>query len=154
MEFFEVLANRHSCRSYLSKQVEEGKLKKVLEALQTAPSAGGLEAYSVIVLKDAGDKERLAEAALGQGFIAEAPVNLVFFAEPEKSAAKYGERGRRLYAVQDATIAASYAQLAAVAQGLSCAWVGAFEDNEVRKACGVKGSSVPVAIIPIGYGKE
>ena len=154
MEFFEVIERRHSCRSYSEKSVEETKLNRILGVLDRTPSAGGLKAFSVVVISREEEKKRLSEAALGQEFVAEAPISLVFFAEPEASARKYGERGRRLYAIQDATIAAAYVQLAAVAQGLSCAWVGAFSDEEVKKICGAKENSVPIAIIPIGYGLE
>jgi nitroreductase len=60
----------------------------------------------------------------------------------------------KLYAVQDATIACAYAMLAATALGLATVWVGAFRDDEVRRA--IRGSEdiVPVAILPIGDPAE
>lgn len=61
---------------------------------------------------------RWSMSPTNRGFIAEAPVCLVFCADPARSAATFGERGARLYAVQDATIAAAYAQLAIVAAGM------------------------------------
>jgi site-specific recombinase XerC len=48
-----------------------------------------------------------------------------------RSAAKYRERGARLYAIQDATIACAFAMLAATALGLGTVWVGAFDDVRV-----------------------
>jgi nitroreductase len=56
-----------------------------------------------------------------------------YFAPPERSASQYGDRGRTLYALQDATIAAAYAQLAIVAAGLGSTWVGAFDEAKVRE---------------------
>jgi len=38
-----------------------------------------------------------------------------------------------LYCVQDATLAAAYAQLAATALGLATCWVGAFDEAAVRR---------------------
>ncbi len=45
------------------------------------------------------------------------PVVLVFFANQRRSSSKYASRGEELYSVQDATLAAGYAQLAAAAVG-------------------------------------
>lgn len=40
MEFFEVVKNRHSIRAFKEKEIEEEKIKKILEASNLAPSAG------------------------------------------------------------------------------------------------------------------
>lgn len=152
MEFFEVVKKRHSTRAYKDKKVEEEKLQKILEAANSAPSAGNLQAYDVFLVRDKEKKKALARAALNQDFIAEAPVVLVFCANPERSW-RYGERGRTLYSIQDATIAAAYAQLAATALGLSTVWIGAFDENEVLEILG-NPKVKPVAIIPIGYPAE
>ncbi|MBU4225016.1 MAG: nitroreductase family protein, partial [Chloroflexi bacterium] len=57
--------------------------------------------------------------------------------------------------VQDATIACTYAMLAATALGLSTVWVGAFEEDAVREALGIPQELLPVAMLPIGYaGKK
>ncbi len=97
----------------------------------------------------------LQRAAYEQEFIGQAQIALVFCAHPARSATKYGVRGETLYCVQDATIACTYAQLAATALGLATVWVGAFVDEMVSAAIGVGADLRPVAILPIGYpGKE
>jgi len=154
MDFFDVLENRHSTRAFLQKPVEEGKLKRILEAASSAPSAGDLQAYEIVVVREGERKAALASAALGQDFISQAPVALDFLASPARSSRKYGKRGASLYSIQDATIAASFAWLAAVSQGLSCAWVGAFDDDEVRRIVGAPPSLQPIAILPVGYPAE
>ena len=154
MNFHQVLEERASVRSYQDKPVEPEKLSRILKAVISAPSAGNLQAYDILVIEDAGRKRDLAAAALSQSFIAEAPVVLVISANHERSAAKYGQRGANLYAIQDATIAATYAHLAAVAEGLSSCWVGAFNTEEVSKVCATPGDRIPVAILPIGYAAE
>lgn len=152
--FFDVVAERRSIRAFKAEPVEVEKLNKILEATNLAPSAGDLQAYEVVVVKDQKVKERLAKAALNQWFIAEAPVNIVFIANPARSMYRYGRRGAELYCIQDATIAATYAQLAAHALGLGSVWVGAFNDDEVREAVGIGRDMRPVAIITIGYPDE
>ena len=118
-----------------------------------APSAGNLQAYQVHILRKQDKKEALAKAAFDQTFLAEAPVCLVFCADPSRSAPKYGERGTELYSVQDATIAATYAMLAAVDLGLSTVWIGAFDEEKVQELVGDR-SVRPVAMVAVGYPAE
>jgi nitroreductase len=153
MEFSEVLSKRRSVRSYKSQAVEENKLQRIFEAANTAPSAGNLQAYQVRVVRDQTKKNALAQAANGQGFIAESPVSLVFCADPARSAKKYGNRGYELYSVQDATIAATFAMLAAVDLGLATVWVGDFDEKKVQHILELK-SLRPVVIFSLGYGAE
>jgi nitroreductase len=154
MEFFDVIKKRHSIRAFTSRPIEESKIKQILEAANSAPSAGNLQAYKIFLVQDEKRKRDLALASLAQSFVAEAPIVLVFCADPEASGKKYGKRGRSLYSIQDATIAAAYAQLAATDLGLASCWVGAFDDKEVLKVIGNPEGLLPVAIIPIGYPAE
>jgi nitroreductase len=154
-DFFETVRHRHSVRKYqTARAVEAEKLHAILEIACAAPSAGDLQAYRVVAVTDAAVRRALSHAALDQAFVAEAPVCLVFCAEAERSAARYGERGRALYAVQDATIAAAYAQLAAVAAGMACAWVGSFDDTAVREVLQLDRRYTPIALITVGYAAE
>lgn len=154
MDFHEVLRVRRSVRVYKKRSVEEEKMTRILEAASSAPSAGNLQAFEIFLVNSSDRKTRLAKAALDQDFIAQAPVVLVFCANPVRSSSRYGRRGVELYSVQDATIAASYAQLAATDVGLASVWVGAYHDNEVRQILGIKQPLRPVAIIAIGYPSE
>ena len=153
MEFAEVLTKRRSVRSYKPQPVEENKLRRIFEAANIAPSAGNLQAYQVRVVRDQAKKKALAKAAYDQGFIAEAPVCLVFCADPDRSAMKYGKRGSDLYSLQDATIAGTIAMLAAVDLGLATVWVGDFDEKKVQQVLEVK-SIRPVVIFSLGYAAE
>jgi nitroreductase len=79
---------------------------------------------------------------------------LVFCADPARSAQTFGERGARLYALQDATIAAAYAQLAIVAAGMASTWVGYFDEAQVRAVLGLEPGLVPLALLSLGYPAE
>jgi len=155
VEFFEVVQNRQSIRKFTSQAVEETKLHRILEAVNRAPSAGNLQAYRIFVVKDPEVQESLARATGGQRSVAEAPLVLVFCAEPARSAQKYGPRGEQLYCIQDATIACNYAQLAATALGLASVWIGAvFEMEAVRENLKITEDLWPIALLPIGYPAE
>jgi nitroreductase len=154
MEFFEVLKERHSVRKFKDGEVEEEKLRKILEAADSAPSAGDLQAYEIVIVKDKERKRKLSTAAYEQEFIAHAPVVLVFLTHPERSSRKYSNRGAALYCLQDATIATAYAQLAATELGLACIWVGAFDEREVSRVINAPQSMRPISMLPIGYAAE
>ena len=154
MEFMTLIEERHSTRVYEQTPVEQEKLDKILHAANRAPSAGDLQAYSIVVVRSPAAREALVKAAVDQQFVGQAPVVLVFLAELARSSEKYGHRGESLYAIQDATIACAYAQLAAHDLGLAACWVGAFRKREVQEAVGASEGQVPVALLPIGYAAE
>jgi nitroreductase len=154
-DFFETVRHRHSVRKYQNDMpVESDKLHAVLEIAIAAPSAGDLQSYQIIVVRDPQQRQALCKAASQQAFIAEAPVCLVFCSEGRRSQQEFGDRGRTLYALQDATIAASYAQLAVVAAGLASTWVGNFDEPAVSKILDLGPELTPVAMVSVGYPAE
>ena len=154
MEFFEVVKQRHCIRAFDSKALEPVEVQEILKAASAAPSAGNLQAYEIYLVRKASLLAALAGAAGKQECVASAPLALVFCAHPARSAPRYGDRGKRLYALQDATIACTFAMLAATALGLGSVWVGAFEDAAVHRILKAKEDWRPVALLPIGYPAE
>ncbi len=154
MQFDDVTKARRSVRQYSSQPVDEAALRGILETVSRAPSAGNLQAYEVFLARSEAARAALAHAANGQDFIEQAPIALVFCTNPARSAPRYGRRGANLYSVQDATIACTYAMLAATEAGLASVWVGAFDETAVREAIGAPEEWTPVAVLPIGYAAE
>ena len=153
MEFFDVVKERQSIRAFKKKDIEEEKIRKILKAANSAPSAGNRQAYEIVLVRDQKRKEALVKAVHGQDFIAEAPVVLIFCINPQISSI-YGKRGAELYYCQDATIAASYTQLAATSLGLGSVWIGAYDEEKVCEIINAPKEMRPIAIIPIGYPDE
>ena len=139
MDFTEVIKKRRSIRQFKEDTVPEEKLVAMIELAKLAPSAGNLQSYKVAILRG----ENLTNIS--------APINLVICADIDKSGVKYGERGKTLYAIQDATVFASYLQLVAVELGLSTVWIGAFNEHKVREKLTLSNNLMPVAIILLGY---
>ncbi len=154
MDFFDVVRERHSIRAYLPQAVEAEKLQAILETINRAPSAGNRQAFEVYVVTRAQQRQALAQACLSQGFVAQAPVDLVFCTHPALNEQRYGQRGATLYSPQDAAIACTFAMLTATALGLSTVWVGAFDDDAVYQVIGAPEGRRPVAVLPIGYAAE
>lgn len=151
--FFDFLNTRRSIRAFKDDTIDEYKISMILEACNLAPSSGGLQTFEIYQIKNKGMKERLVSAAKDQTFIAQAPLVFIFCANPSRSVERFVDRSQ-LFSVQDATIAAAYAQLTVHALGLSTVWIGAFDESKVSEILQLPQGQRPVAILPIGYENE
>jgi nitroreductase len=152
VDFWEVVQSRHSVRAFdEDREVAPETVTRLLEAAVSAPSAGNRQPWHFYVVREQATRRALAQAALNQWFLSEAPVVIVVCADPERSAARYGDRGRYLYCLQDTAAAAENLLLAAVASGLGACWVGAFDEEAASRALDLPAHLRPVAIVPLGY---
>ena len=154
MEFSEVIAKRRSVRHFNSKlDVPDEEIRGLLEAAVAAPTAGNIQPWRFTVVRSIEARERLS-GALHQRWATAAPVVIVISVDPRPCAARYGDRGERLYAIQDTSAAVENILLSAVDRGLSSCWIGAFDADAVRSAIGIPEHFEPIAILPIGYCAE
>ena len=152
-ELSRFLAGRTSIRHYLPDPVPEETIEDILRITRSAPSAGNLESWDVIVVTDEGTRELLADAAFQQEHILAAPVIFVICANYVRAMSRYSERGI-LYAMQDASIAGTYLMMGIHASGLGSCWTGAFDDEMVREILDIPGHVRPVTLLTAGYTKE
>jgi len=150
-DFLDFLKSRSSVRSYLNEPLSEEEIGYILSCASTAPSAGNLESWDVIVVTREEVKTALAEAAFDQVHVEEAGAIFVVCANYVRSMSRYGERGI-LYGLEDATIACTYMMLAAHAKKLHSCWTGAFDDEDVRGTLALPQHIRPVALLAIGRG--
>ena len=150
-EFFGFCSGRSSVREYRGDPVTDEDLEYILRCAGTAPSAGNLEAWDVIVVRGEETRQALSEAAYAQEHVERAPVVLVVCANYVRSMSRYGERGI-LYGLEDATIACTYLMLAAHAKEIRSCWTGAFDDEEVRAILSLPQHSRPIALLALGKG--
>jgi nitroreductase len=153
MEFFDVLKNRHSVRRFSNQRIEPEKINIILQSANSAPSAGNLQAYKIFIVNNSEKLKAIAISSANQLFIKDSPLVLIFCAYPEYSSRKYGDRGL-LYSIEDATISCSYAQLTAIAIGLSSVWVGAIDENVIKQTLELKDNILPISILCVGYSNE
>ena len=151
MDVFEAMKQRRSVRNYTNEEVSEEDVWQLIEAARLAPSAGNVQPWEFVIIKDRETKRILSSAALNQSFIEKAPVVIVVCADIAKAERSYGRRGESLYCLQDTAAATENIILAAQALGLATCWVGAFRENEVTRAVKAPNNVRPVAIVPVGY---
>ena len=156
MNFSEIAQGRQSCRSYdETRDVEQEKLSAILEAARLAPSACNSQPYHFTVCRGQAAKE-VAAATQGMGmnkFSSQAPVLIVISeATYNKSAALGAKVKGNDYRSIDIGITTAYLTAEATAQGLSTCILGWFDDDKVRKICGID-QSVRL-VITLGYAKD
>ena len=153
MNFSEIAKNRQSCRSYNeNREVEDQKIKSILEVACLAPSACNGQPYHITVLKGDAAK-RAVKAVQGMGmnkFATDAPILIVISEMPYVKTAALGAKLKKNdYRSIDIGILSAYITAEATTQGLSTCILGWLEDTELRDICGVDGAVR--LVITLGY---
>ncbi len=151
MEIPEAILKRKSVRAFAPKGLTDEEIDTLIDAAVRAPSAGNMQPWGFVAVRDRGVKEELVEASHGQSFIATAPVVIVVCADPARNAQRYGDRGKTLYCLQDTAAAVENIILTAAHNGLATCWIGAFDEGMAAEAVGLPTGVRPVAMIPVGY---
>ena len=144
---------------------------------RTAPSAGALyplEVYLTVRNVDglepgvyhfipeehklkkvfAGDvAAELSAAALGQPWVAQAPINIVIAAVYERTTGRYGDRGIR-YVHMEVGHVGQNISLQVISLDLGTVVVGAFNDDRVHQIINMADDEVPLYIMPVGRSAE
>lgn len=161
-EIIQSLFERKSVRVFTDEPVGDETKKLLLECAFQAPSAGCQQLYTILDITDQAGKEELAELCDHQGFIATAPLVLVFCADCQKWWDAYREAGlepRRpgagdiLLAMADTLIAAQNVVAGAQALGLGSCYIGDILENQerVKKLLDLPEFVVPAALLVIGW---
>lgn len=100
-------------------------------------------------IREADARKELADAALNQRWVEQAPISIVIAAIYERTTTQYGDRGIR-YVHLEAGHAAQNVCLQAVALGLGSVPVGAFDDERVITVIGISFRETPIYILPVG----
>ena len=145
---FNVMLSRRSQRKFENREVEEWKLEMIFAPADTAPTAGGFQGFEIYNVKNQQAKSKLVDAANNQPYV-NAPVVLVFVMNPERIKMNFPPNIIKKFSQQDATLAASYSQLAAHALGLSSIWIGMLDESKVMEA--LQTNFLPSSILCIGY---
>jgi nitroreductase len=154
MELSDAIKGRRSIRAFKPLDVPEETVEKLVDAACYAPSAGNTQPWAFVIAKKMKTKKKLATAAYNQAFVEEAPVVIVVCADENRCSMRYGRRGATLYCLQDTAAATQNILLTAFSLGLGTCWVGAFDEDEAKKAVNAPEGMRPVAMIPIGYANK
>ncbi len=150
MDILKAVKERRSIRDFQKRDIPREVIDKLIEALIWAPSAGNLQSRKFYFVQDAALKKEIVSAALGQSFIAEAPLAIIACTDNMISG-RYGDRGVNLYAIEDVAASIMGMMLVAHDNGLGSVWVGAFREDRVIEILDIPKNLRPIAIVPVGY---
>jgi nitroreductase len=170
MEFRDVVLKRRMVRNFADRPVDPQTIGRILELTRHAPSAGFTQGQAFVVVTQPETRNEIADTCeeaeyTSRGFapfISRAPVLLV----PCTSEAAYHRRyqesdkvnadGTEIvwpvpYWFMDIGCAVMIALLAAVDEGLVCAFAGSKDLDRLRALLGIPAEVTPVGVIALGY---
>ncbi len=154
MDFFELIDARYSSRNYTSVDVTEEEIDQILYAIDAGPSSANLQSFKVVVVRDEIVKGQLMEASKNQRWMIKAPVFICFFGDYDNYRAKFGDYKIEDTPLQDATIAMTYAQLAATEMGLASCWVASHARDVAQEILGIEGDLRFAGILTLGRAAD
>lgn len=134
----ETLLSHRSVRGFLPDALADGTLDLLIAAAQSASTSSNLQVWSVVAVRDADRKSRIADLAGKQSFIRDAPLLLVWLADLSRLNVIAEDRQLRVEGTQyleafilgivDAALAAQNAMVAAESLGLGAVYIGAMRN--------------------------
>ena len=147
MRLDDAIKRRHSTRRYSSHAVKWDRIVRILDAARLAPYAGNLCTLRLILVSDRKLMQEIADTAR-QDSLSQASSLIVVCSDPAIAINAYGIRGYR-YSRQQAGAAIENMLLEITDLGLASCWIGAFDDNVIRKILGIPQDVEVEAILPI-----
>ncbi|MCX6151124.1 MAG: nitroreductase family protein [Ignavibacteriales bacterium] len=150
MEFIDLAKKRFSSRSFLPKQVDEGKLLKVLEAGRIAPSAVNIQPWHFIVIKDEENKQKIY-SVYKRDWLKQAPIIIVVCGDHSTSWKRVDGKD---HCDIDIAIAVDHLILQATELDLGTCWVCNFDMKKCAEVLNLPENIEPIVILPLGYPAE
>ncbi len=161
----ETIFNHKSIRKYKNKPIEEEITKSIIEAGIRASNTGNMQAYSIIVTKNATQKEKLWEQHFRQDMVRQAPLILTFCADLNRfnkwcklrdCKPAYNNFLWFYTASIDAVIAAQNVAIAAESYNLGICYLGTtnYNADKIIEILELPEGVVPVTTLVVGYPDE
>ena len=152
-------------KKFKAEELPKEMLQEILKSVTQIHTAGGLEGFSVIVIREEETKKKLADYCGKLKAVVDAPVALLFCADAsrlktwtELRDVKFTLRGPHsfFWAFADALRAATTAATAALAQGLGVRWVDQVINrlSDIRELAEAPKFCVPVTMLLVGLMAE
>lgn len=150
MDLNKAIKERHSVKNFkLTKKVDWKDVIKSVDAANYAPLAGNIQTLRFILVSDRKKIQALA-VPCQQSFVAKADYIVVVCSELAQIKRAYKERAEK-YSKQQAGAAIENFLLEITNLELGCCWVGAFDDEEVKRILEIPDDVEVEALLPVGY---
>jgi nitroreductase len=140
MSLADTVLSRRSIRRYTSQAIPSSAINTILEAGRQAPSAANRQPWHFIVITEVETKKALSPGPYNW-FIQNAPLTIVGCADTDTSR----------WSIVDTAIALQNMVIAAWALNIGSCWLGAFNEDEVKKLLQIPEKWKIVALLTLGY---
>ncbi len=165
MDLYELLMKRRSVRSFKADEVPEDIVEQLVAAANNAPTGCNMQPLSIVTVREADRRAKLAQLIKGQPWVKNAPLSMIFcldFWRLKRWAELSGVAFRGndafshfLLAYADVMCAAQTAVILAESLGLASVYVGRlpYVAGEVREYFGMPTHVFPIMLLCLGYPK-
>ena len=166
MDVYSLMMRRRSIRDFKEQEIPESIVEQFVAVASAAPSGGNIQPLSVILVRDAVGRERLAELSGGQPWVRKAPLSMIFcldFFRIKKWAELcqtefQGEKALNhfLIAYADLMAAAQNVVIFAESLGLGSVYIGSVQNeiDEMRTYYEIPEYVLPLMVLCLGYPKS
>ncbi len=148
MDFYELISNRESIRSYdPERKIPDEILKRILKAGNLAPSAGNRQPWEFLLVSSKQMLDKIRPCYHAEWF--KSPPHILIVKGNRSSSWSRSDSYNALET--DLTIAMDHMILAAEYEGIGTCWIAAFSPDVLRKALELKPDEEVFAITPLGY---
>ena len=155
MEFYNVIEARKSIRKFKNTEICKDKMARIINAAMRSPSWQNETSYKFIIVNDESQRKQLSNTIINKSDKASqainmAPITAIVVADPDESGTVEG----RQYYLVDSAIAMEHFILAATAEGYGTCWIGAFDEDKVKKILDIPENYKVVGMTPVGETDE
>ena len=146
MDFLELAKDRYSVRKFLSREVEQEKIDKILEAGNVAPTACNFQPQVIYVIKSSRGLEKLQKCKFSH--FGETLAFLICYDEKKCWFRSFDNKPSGEI---DASIVATHMMIEAWNEGIGSTWIMHFDPEAIKTEFDIPTNVIPVCLLVMGY---
>ncbi|MFH0986997.1 MAG: nitroreductase family protein [Candidatus Micrarchaeota archaeon] len=157
MKVSEAIEKRRSIRQFLDKDVEEEKIKDIIDNARKSPSGNNAQPWKFYVLKNGKITEKMKqEHVFFQSLATDAPAMIVCCSDPDSYTKQVEgwDDSKEERALRDLSIASGFLVLRATELGLGTCFIGWLKKDKIKKILKLPYQYLIPYVILVGYPDE
>jgi nitroreductase len=144
-------------------EISDELLDTIAQAAMPAPSTADVQPWEIIAVRSGTQKQRIASAMLDshlrpntggekrRHWLVEAPLILVVCLDHIRAKVRFGERGEKMFGIQDTGFAIQNIRLVALEHGVKSCLLREFDTQQVAQILELPQHIEPLILIPMGF---
>ncbi len=145
------------------KEIADELLNTIISAAMPAPSTADVQPWEIIAVRSKTQKQAIAAAMLDshlrvntggeirRHWLVDAPLVLVVCLDHIRAKVRFGERGEKVFGIQDTGFCIQNIRLVALENGIQSCLIREFPPHKVAKLLDLPGHIEPLILIAMGF---